>query len=523
MAKRLLTQSLVLICLLLAAACSAPAPPAAPVDAGPEAALRVRMDTPHPATPTPPNSPASPPTWPELRNLTYPAIYPAGRQAPLQDGVYRERTVGGGGVRELLVSLGDLAVFADLTGDGVAEAVVLLIEAPGGGDLQLNIVVVERRGAALHPLAAAPLGSGVVVEALSADAGDLLIYARGPAAGDAPCCPSVQSVVRLRLRDGALTVVERNELRRRTPTLPDLAALLPFRLELPAGGGRAGSDGLVGPGAIDAYQIRAAAGRELRITVDSPGGAAFLGLLGPDGAPLSPVATRARAWQGRLSGAGDYLVYVGADANVAYTLNVELAAPPAPAGPYRPEAVGERVVYLTFDDGPHPSYTPPILDLLARYNARATFFVLGRQVEAHPALTEAIHAAGHKLANHTYSHPALAGVGREIFLREVGTAQNLLGARASGCFRPPYGSLDANTYIYAAELGLRLVLWDVDPQDWALPGAGAIAARVLGSTGPGSIVLFHDGGGERSQTVAALATILAELSAQGYRFEALPC
>jgi peptidoglycan/xylan/chitin deacetylase (PgdA/CDA1 family) len=160
---------------------------------------------------------------------------------------------------------------------------------------------------------------------------------------------------------------------------------------------------------------------------------------------------------------------------------------------------------------------------LARYNARATFFVLGRSAEAHPALVNAISAAGHTLANHTYSHPALAGIGREAFMREVAGAQAILGGAASRCFRPPYGSLDASTYAYAAELGLRVVLWDVDPQDWALPGAGAIAARVLAATGPGSIVLFHDGGGERSQTVAALASVLAEFSAQGYRFEALQC
>ena len=100
----------------------------------------------------------------------------------------------------------------------------------------------------------------------------------------------------------------------------------------------------------------------------------------------------------------------------------------------------------------------------------------------------------------------------------------VVGDRADplGCLRPPYGAVDARTAPLAAELGKALVLWDVDPQDWRQPGAGQIASYVLSHANPGAIVLMHDGGGGRSQTVAALETVLAELASRGYEFRGIP-
>ena len=186
------------------------------------------------------------------------------------------------------------------------------------------------------------------------------------------------------------------------------------------------------------------------------------------------------------------------------------------------------MVYLTFDDGPHPDYTLPMLEILSRYNATGTFFVLGVQVQRFPEALEQVVAGGHQVASHTVNHPSLAKLTREEFISEVvggdEAIRAVVGDRADplGCLRPPYGAVDARTAPLAAELGKALVMWDVDPQDWRQPGAGQIASYVLSHASPGAIVLMHDGGGGRSQTVAALETVLAELASRGYEFRGIP-
>jgi peptidoglycan-N-acetylglucosamine deacetylase len=190
---------------------------------------------------------------------------------------------------------------------------------------------------------------------------------------------------------------------------------------------------------------------------------------------------------------------------------------PAPAGP-------GGVVYLTFDDGPTPAYTPPILALLARYQALATFFVIGRNAAAHPELVRQEHAAGHGIGNHTWSHRRMTDLGGGRLEAEVDATSAAIG-RATGtpvrCLRPPYATVDAASAGRARARGLRLVLWDVDSNDWRRPGVAAIAGRVLGRVRSGDVVLLHDGGGDRTQTVAALEQVLASLSARGFRFGAL--
>jgi peptidoglycan/xylan/chitin deacetylase (PgdA/CDA1 family) len=208
------------------------------------------------------------------------------------------------------------------------------------------------------------------------------------------------------------------------------------------------------------------------------------------------------------------------------------AARPAPAArpraasrPARARAAGSAgLVYLSFDDGPDPTWTPKILALLARYRAKATFFVLGRSVATWPWLVRREVAAGHGVGNHTWNHRRLPGLGAGGLAAEVEATSRVIG-RASGarvrCLRPPYGVVDAASAARVRGLGLRLVLWDVDSNDYLRRGAGVIAARVLGRVRAGDVVLFHDGGGMRSQTVAALDQVLAALSARGFRFGAM--
>jgi peptidoglycan/xylan/chitin deacetylase (PgdA/CDA1 family) len=207
------------------------------------------------------------------------------------------------------------------------------------------------------------------------------------------------------------------------------------------------------------------------------------------------------------------------------------AAPPAPAAGQAsasspvPAPVGSAgVVYLTFDDGPTPAWTPRVLELLARYRAQATFFVLGRSAAAYPELVRQEFAAGHGVGNHTWSHRRLTGLKGGQLAAEVGATSTAI-QRATGapvrCLRPPYATVDAASADRVRALGLGLVLWDIDTYDWRSPGAGVIAGRVLDRVRSGDVVLLHDGGGDRSQTVAALEQVLATLSARGFRFSAL--
>jgi peptidoglycan-N-acetylglucosamine deacetylase len=201
------------------------------------------------------------------------------------------------------------------------------------------------------------------------------------------------------------------------------------------------------------------------------------------------------------------------------------AARPTPTSPTAPAAAGSAgVVYLTFDDGPTPAWTPRVLALLARYQAWATFFVLGRSAAAYPELVRQEFAAGHGVGNHTWSHRRLTKLrGTQLVAEVNGTStaiQQITGAPVH-CLRPPFATVDAASAQQVRALGLRLVLWDIDTNDWLRPGTGAIAGRVLGRVRSGDVILMHDGGGNRSQTVAALEQVLATLSARGYRFHAL--
>lgn len=193
------------------------------------------------------------------------------------------------------------------------------------------------------------------------------------------------------------------------------------------------------------------------------------------------------------------------------------------------DAAGRPILYLTFDDGPSQHLTPQVVEVLARYDAQATFFVIGRHVQRAPAALRTVAEAGHCIANHTHIHRSLRGLAAEEFVAEVRSAEEAvraaLGAQAppAGCgalLRPPGGRADAATFAAAADLGYTVVLWDIDPKDWRRPGADAIAETVLRRAFPGAVVVLHDGGGSQ-QTVAAVETILRELTSRGYVFHAL--
>jgi len=193
--------------------------------------------------------------------------------------------------------------------------------------------------------------------------------------------------------------------------------------------------------------------------------------------------------------------------------------------PYTTHVPGERAIALTFDDGPDPVYTPQVLDVLERHGVKATFFVIGQHVDAHPKLIQRIAAAGHAVGSHGFSHTILRGVWPSVIATELGLTDAAI-ARAAGVrtrlFRHPGGMQGAFLPFMALAGGRRVVVWSVDPRDYTAPGAEEIARRVLEAVHPGAIVLLHDGSPDgdqsREQTVAALPAILEGLRGRGYRF-----
>ncbi|GGV15215.1 hypothetical protein GCM10010495_31700 [Kitasatospora herbaricolor] len=188
-------------------------------------------------------------------------------------------------------------------------------------------------------------------------------------------------------------------------------------------------------------------------------------------------------------------------------------------------SAARRVVAITIDDGPDPRYTPAVLALLRQYGIRATFFVIGQNAAEYPSLIRAIADGGHHLANHTWSHPELRRLPEAAVRTELQRTSELLEkatGRATTWFRAPGGDWSPVAMKVCSELGLRPMSWSVDPLDWARPGTAAITSRVLGGVRPGAIVLNHDGGGDRSQTVAALRAYLPALIEKGYAFTAPP-
>ncbi|MEV0270952.1 polysaccharide deacetylase family protein [Hamadaea sp. NPDC050747] len=221
-----------------------------------------------------------------------------------------------------------------------------------------------------------------------------------------------------------------------------------------------------------------------------------------------------------------------------------LAAVPAPrrvpiTGPNRPplprEArgpFGSRVttgypdIALTFDDGPDPQWTPQVLDLLRAYHIKATFCVIGVMAAEFPQLVRQIVAEGHTLCNHSWQHDVGLGLRGEAAitadLRRTNDAihRAVPGARVS-YFRQPGGAWTPAVVAAATSLGMSPLHWQVDPRDWAKPPSRSIAMTVISHTMPGSIVLMHDGGGNRQNTVTALRSVLPNLVTR-FHLEALP-
>ncbi|MFF5701265.1 polysaccharide deacetylase family protein [Streptomyces sp. NPDC012794] len=175
---------------------------------------------------------------------------------------------------------------------------------------------------------------------------------------------------------------------------------------------------------------------------------------------------------------------------------------------------------LTFDDGPDPRYTPAVLDTLARYGVRAMFFVCGEMATENRDLLRRMAAEGHVIGNHTWTHPLIPTLGRPALEAEIGRTSEVVQqavGQAPLWFRAPYGAWNRAAFEIGAELNMEPFAWTLDTLDWKEPGSATIISRVLSGAGPGVIVLNHDAGGDRSQTVRALEAYLPQLLGRGYR------
>lgn len=181
----------------------------------------------------------------------------------------------------------------------------------------------------------------------------------------------------------------------------------------------------------------------------------------------------------------------------------------------------QRTIALTFDDGPHPKFTPHLLAVLNQYHVRATFFVVGKMAERYPLLVRAEAAAGHDIGNHTYDHVNLAHQTPAVIDAEWARCSDVLRrelGRAPHFCRPPGGDIDSAVVQSAFRHGMRTVMWTSDPGDFARPTPEVIYQRLLKRVSNGGIILLHDG---IPETVAILPRFIEELRAEGYTFVTL--
>lgn len=176
-------------------------------------------------------------------------------------------------------------------------------------------------------------------------------------------------------------------------------------------------------------------------------------------------------------------------------------------------------VAMTFDDGPHPQNTPRLLDMLRARNIKATFYVIGRNVDMYPAIVRRVVAEGHEIGNHTYTHRLLTKLSDDEVLRELSQTRDAIG-RAAGVqprtLRPPYGALlQRQRELVHAQLGYPTVLWSVDPRDWQRPGVSVVTSRILAGANNGAVILAHD---LHAPTVDAMPATLDGLLRRGFKF-----
>lgn len=178
----------------------------------------------------------------------------------------------------------------------------------------------------------------------------------------------------------------------------------------------------------------------------------------------------------------------------------------------------KKYVALTFDDGPHPTRTQKLLNILDKYNVKATFFMLGKNANAYPALVKEVASKGHEVANHSYNHPNLAKLSYDNVMKELTSTDQAIinsGVQKPKFVRPPYGSFNDNVKKAIKNNGQTMVNWSVDTLDWKYRNTASIMSYVKQQVHPGAIILMHD---IHETSVDAVPSVIEYLKSQGYEF-----
>ncbi len=475
-----------------------------------------------PPSVTPPES--DPIGWEDLEHLT---VEVDGEVVRLEGG---RATVSHGGASASIFTLQNRVAQGDLDGDGDDDVVAHIVERSAGtGVFHLVVPVIDDGGTAM----ARPsifVGDRIVMDAITVRDG-LIEVALFDRAQDEPFTViSRHTTLEIDLSAPAplVRVVD-------TEAIEDMPLPGPERpgvnIRFEPGSGNATESGTIDFRERQTYTVYASEGQPFTATLRAPLGVWLDVRL--DHLVVTSAAQRSQLVEAALPATGPWkLTVVSSHAGESdYELTVAVLplpqAEPAPTTtteavtvprPVTPDDDGD-VVYLTFDDGPHSVYTPQVLDVLARHDARATFFVVGSLAQAHPDIIERIASEGHTIANHSWNHEDLAGLSRAAFDETISRTQAVLGDLAAPCLRPPYGSIDAFTREWASSHGLSLLTWDASPGDWNRPPAEEIADYIVKWARPGVVLLLHDGGGDRSRTVQGLDMALERLADRGLRYE----
>jgi peptidoglycan-N-acetylglucosamine deacetylase len=265
-----------------------------------------------------------------------------------------------------------------------------------------------------------------------------------------------------------------------------------------------------------------AAGGVTLVAGCTPLAAQSVGVVGAAGSASGATVPTQRSAPGRTTAPGG--------ASSSRRASTPPATPPGIGPPVDPATVrtvpeyyvhaGAKTIALTLDDGPTSQYTPQILEILAQYGVRATFCMIGRQVGAAAGIVREVAAAGHAITNHTWDHADQTKLPYGAIVSQIERTNDALAAVGvrPQIYRAPYGNWSPPVFRACAAFNLRPLDWSVDPRDWSRPGVQSIVSNILRHTRTGSIILDHDGGGDRSQTVAAMRIWLPQLLADGYRF-----
>jgi peptidoglycan-N-acetylglucosamine deacetylase len=181
----------------------------------------------------------------------------------------------------------------------------------------------------------------------------------------------------------------------------------------------------------------------------------------------------------------------------------------------------KKVVAITFDDGPNPVYTPQVLEIFSKAKGKATFFMIGEQMRNHPEVVKLVTDQGHEIGNHTFTHPKLSQLSIHDCLNEIEETEKLvekMAGRKPVIFRPPYFDYNQDTVSLLQKKRYPMIgALNLEAQDWEQPGVEHIVQKSREAVKDGSILIFHDGYGDRSQTIEAVQLLVSELTSQGYQ------